>query len=1112
MTPCRGRGSLAFPDVAPRTGSSRAFGALVAGLVVAAAMVLAPSSPRSVEASNANDVVAVVFEGGGFGHGRGMSQWGALGYAVDYAWTFDQILGHYFGNTELTPLTDADFVGVAPGRMTVELTAMRVSRSSSSYPGATVVVSSTGQARWLGDDQERSFGALKAREVPGRERVYEVFGRAATSCQASGSLAIPDGPLSKGDEGDAVRVVQQFLTELGFAPGGIDGDYGNLTTAAVIRFQDAARAAGRYSDVSDGIWGPLTAAAARIYVDESRSGWELLGEVTGEVGAPIVSFTTPGSQDPATPVAEVLTVCTPRGPVQYRGVISVANGTDGENVTVNDVALEDYVRGVVSKEMSDAWGNAGEGAGLHALRAQAVSARSYAVAQGSTTATGRRFSYAKTCDSMSCQVYGGASAEGPNGTIAVADTAGLVLRRDGGVMSTEYSASSGGVTAGGAYPSVEDLGDAYLDNPRHTWTRMVSPSAILGRCSGHGGQLRSVTTEADPTLVAQGFVGRYAQRTRVTGPNGSCTIRNESLRTGLDLPSGAFEVRVVTRGPALDADFAFIADSVGEGLVRVTGALPRLVDGLFRDTVYDAVANRRTVAPAATPTHGLGIAEDLEGSPAVVVIGLGYNDGARFSASMVDAMMTELVAKGVQRVGWIGLSERNDFYAPANQVLRDATRRWDQLRFLDWNAVSSAPDQRTWFTDYGRRYDGVHLSTTGSVEMALWLRTEIEGLAAGARSVAADPNRTTTTTGPTTTTTTVPLTPIKVTPRRLLRVPVSQVATSGGPAVAALPSGTRAVAVNVTAVDPEAAGYLTVWPCASERPETSVLNVTAGTVVPNSLIAPLDANGEVCIYSSVATHVLVDLAGGFGTQVEPLAAPQRLVDTRVGIGAPVGEATRARLRVPRTAQAAALTVTVVNPRQAGFVTLWPCDQTRPETSVLNYVKGQTVANSIVVPVDAERRVCVYTSSPTHVLVDLEGLVRSGYEAVGPVRLVDTRHAIGAPSGRRRSWTVETADHLSGASAVAINLTTVNPTAAGYLTVWPCDRTRPETSVLNYAAGQTVANSMVVPVGADGRICVAASEPTHLLVDLAGAMTEGFTAMGPSRIVDTRVMIGPRPGT
>lgn len=1100
--------------MAPRSTPRRAFASLCVAAVAAVAMIVAPSSPDRAEASSASDAVAVVFEGGGFGHGRGMSQWGALGYAVDYGWSFDQILGHYFGNTALGPLTDADFVGVSPGRMSVELTAMRVTRNSSNYPGATVVVSSTGQAQWVADPEQRVFGALKAREVPGRERVYEIFGRAATSCQASGSLAIPEGPLSKGDEGDEVRVVQQFLTELGFAPGGIDGDYGNLTTAAVIRFQDAARAAGRYDDVSDGVWGPLSAAAARIYIDESRSGWELLGEATGEVGAMIAGFTTPGSEDSATPRSEVLTVCTPQGPVQYRGVIGVANGTDGENVTVNDVALEDYVRGVVSKEMSDAWGDAGGGAGLQALRAQAVSARSYAVAQGLASSSGRRFSYAKTCDSMSCQVYGGASAEGPNGTIAVADTAGLVLRRDGRVMSTEYSASSGGVTAGGAYPSVEDLGDAYIDNPRHTWTRMVSPSAILGRCSGHGGSLVGITTETDPSLLASGFTGRYAERTRVTGPSGSCTIRNESLRTGLGLPSGAFSVRLITRGPALDADFAFIADSVGEGLVRVTGALPRLVDGLFRDTTYDAVANRRTVAPGATPLDGLGVARALEGSPAVVVVGLGYNDGARFSAAMVDAVMSELVDMGVQRVGWIGLSERNEFYAPANRVLRDATSRWSQLSVLDWNAVSSAEEHRPFFTDYGRRYDGVHLSTTGSVEMALWLRTEIERLATGARAVAPDPNRSTTTTtrAPTTTTTTIPLTPIKVTPKRLLRVPVSGLSTAGGLASTSLPSGTRAVAVNVTAVDPDAAGYLTVWPCASERPETSVLNVTARSVIPNSLLAPVDANGEVCIYSSVATHVLVDLAGGLGFQVEPLETPVRKVDTRLGIGAPVGEATRARLRVSKTAQAAAVTVTVVEPRQAGFVTLWPCDQPRPETSVLNYARGQTVANSVVVPVDAERRLCVYASSPTHVLVDLEGLVRSGYRAVGPVRLVDTRHGIGAPSGRSQSWTVTTARYVEGAEAVAVTLTTVNPTAAGYLTVWPCDRARPDTSVVNFAAGQTVANSMVVPVADDGTICVASSEPTDLIVDLAGGVMDGFTAVGPTRIVDTRYMVGPRPGT
>ena len=132
------------------------------------------------------------------------------------------------------------------------------------------------------------------------------------------------------------------------------------------------------------------------------------------------------------------------------------NGTQGENRTVNVVPLDRYVQGVVPREMPAAWGGDGGGTGLHALRAQAVAARSYGLAQN-------RYSYAKTCDTQSCQVYGGAGYraavnaedggptpivgnESPFSNQATTDTAGVVLVAGGAVVSAMYSASSGGYT------------------------------------------------------------------------------------------------------------------------------------------------------------------------------------------------------------------------------------------------------------------------------------------------------------------------------------------------------------------------------------------------------------------------------------------------------------------------------------------------------------------------------------------------------------------------------------------------------------------------------------------------------------------------------------------
>src|SRR5262249_28307038 len=134
-----------------------------------------------------------------------------------------------------------------------------------------------------------------------------------------------------------------------------------------------------------------------------------------------------------TNVDQLLAACEPSGIVRsYRGDLIATSGTAGEDRTVNVLPIETYLRGVVGSEMPHAWGTAGGGRGAAALRAQAVAARSYALVQN-------RYSYAKTCDTQTCQVYAGAAQRnGVNGAVtmreyattdtAVATTAGAVRR------------------------------------------------------------------------------------------------------------------------------------------------------------------------------------------------------------------------------------------------------------------------------------------------------------------------------------------------------------------------------------------------------------------------------------------------------------------------------------------------------------------------------------------------------------------------------------------------------------------------------------------------------------------------------------------------------------
>jgi hypothetical protein len=101
-------------------------------------------------------------------------------------------------------------------------------------------------------------------------------------------------------------------------------------------------------------------------------------------------------------------------------------------------------------------------------------------------------------------------------------------------------------------------------------------------------------------------------------------------------------------------------------------------------------------------------------------------------------------------------------------------------------------------------------------------------------------------------------------------------------ALGGVPAGAPATALTVTAADPRADGYLTVFPCGTTVPVASDLNYPAGANVPALTLAPLAADGRVCIFTYAATDVVVDLAGW----IPPGGAytgttPTRLVDTRL---------------------------------------------------------------------------------------------------------------------------------------------------------------------------------------------------------------------------------------
>ena len=136
---------------------------------------------------------------------------------------------------------------------------------------------------------------------------------------------------------------------------------------------------------------------------------------------------------------------------------------------------------------------------------------------------------------------------------------------------------------------------------------------------------------------------------------------------------------------------------------------------------------------------------------------------------------------------------------------------------------------------------------------------------------------------------------------------------------------------------------------------------------------------------------------------------------------------------------------------------------------------------------------------------------SGYVPTGPVRVVDTRYAVGAPSIRALEagevFVVDLSSRTTPTTtSVTMNVTTDGAAGAGYLTAYACGDP-PLASTLNFSPVTSSTNLVTVRLNASRKACVYVQSPTHLIVDLQGyydtAITAGVTPVTPTRVIDTR---------
>ncbi|NUP42477.1 MAG: S8/S53 family peptidase, partial [Streptomyces sp.] len=311
-------------------------------------------------------------------------------------------------------------------------------------------------------------------------------------------------------------------------------------------------------------------------------------------------------------------------------------------------------------------------------------------------------------------------------------------------------------------------------------------------------------------------------------------------------------------------------------------------------------------------------------------------------------------------------------------------------------------------------------------------------------------------------------------------------------------STVTAVVLNTTAVSPTATGHLIAYPDGTTMPASSNLNWLAGQIIPNLVTVPVGADGKVDLYNSSAgtVHFVADVFGYFSTSTagdtyHPVG-PNRILDTRYHIGVPTttpvpsnGTVTVQVAGVGEVpaggATSVVLNVTATAPTATGHLIAYPDGTAQPVSSNINWVKGETRPNLVVLPIGADGKVDLFNfgNGTVHFVADVFGYYSADatgatFHSAGPSRLLDTRYGVGAPAAAALTSTTDLSlslndgNVLANATAVVLNVTVANGSGSGVLTVWPDGRARPSASSLNWTKNEIVANLVTVPV-IDGKV-------------------------------------------
>lgn len=248
----------------------------------------------------------------------------------------------------------------------------------------------------------------------------------------------------------------------------------------------------------------------------------------------------------------------------YRGEISIyqTNGKNGLTV-VNTLPIEQYLYGVIAREMSPDWPS-------EAVKAQAVAARTYAL----YSLNKHKDDGYDVCSSTDCQVYGGRDSEAPGAIQAVSATYGQTMFYKDKLIPAYFHSSSGGYTEssenvwGGAYPYLQGVVDYDQKSPYSKWEKKFTTNELemaLKRAGYDVGNIRTIElsplTKPPVSSFDRGVSGRVKE-IRVTGTSGTVYITGNKLRSALALNSTLLDLAVIV--PAQKVLEFDITDSAGD--------------------------------------------------------------------------------------------------------------------------------------------------------------------------------------------------------------------------------------------------------------------------------------------------------------------------------------------------------------------------------------------------------------------------------------------------------------------------------------------------------------------------------------------------------------------